>query len=162
MAPLASVLEYRLRFWHFWAFNCCNQFLSISTQILFLIWSVAFAAVVALDPEENKWLLALTLGVASYVVMWLLQCAFNAVYLYSRRNRVLTAHALALSETGLTDSTSTYETLNRWSGLLRVREFGFLTAVHTSPFEAILVPRSAFADTTACSQWAAQVRQLMR
>lgn len=150
-------LRYRLRFVHYWFFNCMHQFHSLAAQ--------GFNALCALAVGVIGWMGAETLGafachaVLGYGAVWALQWAFNAVYLCSRRNRVLTAHVVQLRAEGLTDSTQTYETLNRWPGVTRVRDYPGIVAVYVGPFEAVIIPHTSFASPQARAHWMAQVRQ---
>lgn len=155
-----GILRYRLRFVHFWLFHSIHQFLSITLQ--------GFNGLCALVIGAIGWMLDETVAsalwhtVIGYGAIWLLQWLFNAVYLYSRRNRVLTEHAVQMGPQGLTDSTATYETLNRWPGVLRVRSYPSLVAVYIGPFEAVIVPKTAFASPEARARWVAQVQQQLR
>ena len=155
-----GVLRYQLRFVHYWLFHCVHQFLSPSTQAVYAVF--ALAAGHALWTLGLGWPAILLLSAVAYGLMWLLQWLFNAIYLTSRRNRVLTEHVVQMGPQGLTDRTATYETLNRWPGVLRVRSYPGLVAVYIGPFEAVIVPKTAFASPEARARWVAQVQQQLR
>ena len=155
-----SALRYRLRFVHFWFFNCIHQFHSIVAQ--------GFNGLCALGVGVIGWMTDETVvslvwhAVAGYCALWMLQWLFNAAYLCSRPNRVLTEHVVQPSPQGLTDWTQTYETLNRWPGVTRVRDYPCIVAVYVGPFEAVVIPRSSFANAQARASWVAQVRQYLK
>ena len=153
-------LRYRLRFVHFWLFNCIHQFHSPAAQAFNVLCALGVGAIGWMADEDLgtfAWSAAL-----GYGAIWVLQWLFNAVYLCRRHNRVLTEHVVQIRPEGLVDSTQTYETLNRWPGVLRVRSYPGLVAVYIGPFEAVIVPKTAFASPEARARWVALVQQQLR
>ena len=150
-------LRYRLRFVHFWLFNCIHQFRSPAAQGFNVLCALGVGAIGWMADEDlGAFVWSAALG---YGAIWVLQWLFNAVYLCRRRNRVLTEHVVQIRPEGLVDRTQTYETLNRWPGVMQVRDYLCIVAVYISPFEAVIIPRTSFASPQARASWIAQVRQ---
>ncbi len=150
-------LRYTLRFRDYWAFHCLSQLCSPITQGLLLVCAAAFGRWVWSNGAD--WGTVAVVAVAAYVAFWLLQCAFNALYLKSRNNRaVLAAHTVSITPEGLRDTTAAYDHLTRWAGMGRVVDYGVLVAVCTSAVDAVIVPRSAFASRASQRAWCQSLR----
>ena len=156
----AENLQYQLRCRDFAWFHCVHPFLSPTAQFEYVFF--AFACGYWLASWGEGWGVVVLGTCLAFGLAWILQFAFCAVYLYSRRNRILARHELCINQEGLVDTTSTYVTLNRWSGIVRIRDFWGVVVVYTGPVDGIIIPRKAFANAAARADWIGSVQQCLR
>jgi hypothetical protein len=157
MTTTPTPLRYTLRFRDYWLFHCLSQLCSPITQVALLLCAAAFGHWAWAEGGGVGG--ALAAAAAAYAAFWLLQCSFNAIYLKSRNNRaVLAAHTVTLSPDGLRDSTDAYDCLYRWHGVGRVVDYGVVVAVYTSGVDAVVVPRTAFANGEYRDAWLQRAR----
>ena len=91
---------------------------------------------------------AVITGILAYVVMWLFQLVFTAIYLYSRHDNrtLLTTHRIELQEEGLFEESPFNRTLAFWPGIIKaVARPGFL-GVYVAAHQAYIIPKRAFAS----------------
>ena len=153
-------LEYRLKYGDYLLFNATHQFLSIKVQVVYLLVACAMYAMFVAKAGRGP---AIVLAVFVYVVQWLVQVAFTALNLYSRKNKsVLTDHVVEVQDEGLYHETCFVRSVHYWSGVATaVRRAGF-AAVYLSSHGAHIIPRRAFASDQQVDQFVALVGERIR
>lgn len=153
-------IEYENKFSDILLFNAVHQFLSPPLQGLYLIFC-AF-----LFWSESLVSSALQAGVMAFfwfVVLWVLQFVFNAIYLFSRKNgSVLTTHFVEIQSDALLEETRFNKSFFYWPGIVKAVSRPGFVAVYVTPHMAHVVPNRAFASREQRATFLALVQQKIR
>lgn len=151
-------IQYDLKFTDVLLFQAFHQFLSPAVQGFYLLgaWFFWYAESSAGSPAAD----AAFMAIAAYALMWMVQLAFNALYLVSRRNgNVITRHAIELHPDGLAEATQFTRTFVQWAGIAKVVTRPGFVAVYISSQLAHVIPNRAFASPSDRDAFLAATRQ---
>jgi YcxB-like protein len=137
-------IEYNLKFIDYLLFSITHQFLSVTTQALFLGASIFFAY---LAIGYASLVTCVVIGLLAYAAMWVFQLIFSVIYLFFGKNRsLLTKHQIEIQPDALYTETSFNRTYHYWRGIVRVvKRFGFI-AVYINGQAAHIIPNRAFSS----------------
>lgn len=149
-------IEYDLKFRDYLLFNGLHQLLSPAVQLFYLLCSLS---VFLTEPEDNSLAARLLSAMFLYLAVWTVQLLFNAVYLYSSKNRtILTRHAITVQEEGLLDETTFSKSQHYWAGIHKVvRRPGFV-AVYLNAHAAHIIPSRAFPSDEHRSRFVSEIK----
>jgi hypothetical protein len=152
-------LEYRLTFGDYWVFTAIHQFLSLGMQAVYLLAPLWFYV----TTYEKGQAVAIVMSALAYLVLWILQGALNAFFLYSGKNKsLITKHIVEVQEQAFYEETPFNRSFHYGSGIAKVvRRPGF-AAVYTSAVAAHVIPRRAFASDQQVDQFVALVEERIR
>jgi hypothetical protein len=138
-------IEYENTYSDMLKFSLIHQFYSPVLQGLYLLLcGMAFlpGSDESLD-QVPPWLLAL----AWYVAIWVLQSAFNAIYLISRQNHaILTRHVLEVRGDALVEETKFNKSFFYWPGIVRAISRPGFAAVYVAQHHACVIPNRFFSS----------------
>lgn len=151
-------IQYDLRFKDVVLFQAVHQFLSPAVQAFYLGTVLLILCADSSDGRAVKDVAVQALTV--YLVMWLIQFAFNALYLISRQNgNILTQHSIELRPDGLAEQTRFTQSFVQWPGIARVVARPGFVAVYISSQHAHVIPNRAFASAPLRAEFLTAVRQ---
>jgi hypothetical protein len=152
-------LEYRLTFGDYLLFNVVHQFLSLRMQVVYVLLPL----VIYFTTYKRGQAGAIVGALLIYLVLWIVQLAFNAFYLYSARNKsLLTTHVVEVQDQAFYEETPFNRAFHYWPGIARVvRRPGF-AAVYISASAAHIIPRRAFASDQDVDRFVALVEDRIR
>jgi hypothetical protein len=152
-------LEYRLTFGDYLLFNVVHQFLSLRLQVVYML----FPLVIYFTTYNRGQAGAIVGAILIYLVLWIVQLAFNAFYLYSARNKsLLTTHVVEVQGQAFYEETPFNRSFHYWPGIARVvRRPGF-AAVYISANAAHIIQRRAFASDQDVDRFVALVEERIR
>jgi hypothetical protein len=154
-------IQYDLRFRDIVLFQAVHQFLSPVLQTLYLLAPLFAYHAEASDGATAEGAIAFALTL--YVVMWLVQFAFNALYLISRKNgNILTAHSIELRSDGIAEETQFTQTFVQWPGIAKVVSRPGFVAIYISSQQAHVIPNRAFPSAPLRAEFLATARQKVR
>ncbi len=137
-------IEYENKFRDLLLFNAIHQFMSPVVNGFLLIFA---AFIFGAELEHGTVLTAAKVALFWYVFVWVIQLAFNAVYLYSKKNhRFLTNHAIDLRNDGVFTESRFSTMLSYWHGVVSVVTRPGFVAIYLSPQLAHVIPDRAFAS----------------
>jgi hypothetical protein len=137
-------IEYNLKFIDYLIFSITHQFLSVTTQGLFLGFSILIAHSAA---GYASLAICVLMGLFVYAAMWAFQLIFSIVYLFFGKNRsLLTKHQVEIQPGAFYTETSFSRTYHYWPGIVRVvKRFGFI-GVYINGQAAHIIPNRAFSS----------------
>lgn len=140
-------ITYKNTYWDLVLFNCTHQFLSVRFQALFVIVATLVFLTELGASSGPTYFDATRTALIWYVVVWIGQMLFTALFVFSRKNRsFITEHTLEVTDAALVETTQFNRTESYWFGLNEiVRRPGFF-AIYLSKFMAHVVPSSAFSS----------------
>lgn len=152
-------LEYRLTFGDYLLFNVIHQLLSVRLQVVYVL----FPLVIYVTTYKKGQAAAIVGAILIYLVLWIVQLAFNAFYLYSAKNKsLLTTHIVEVQDQAFYEETPFNRSFHYWPGIARVvRRPGF-AAVYITANAAHVIPRRAFASDQQVDQFVALVEERIR
>ncbi len=137
-------IQYENKFRDLLLFHIIHQFLSpvVQTVVLLVVIFNIFLDTVYLGRGFAS---AVLVGGILYFGLWTCQFCFNAVYLYSRKNKaVLTNHIVEIQDDAFYEETKYNRSYSYWNGIVKiVRRPGF-AAVYVTPHMAHIIPKRAF------------------
>jgi hypothetical protein len=135
-------VEYRIGYFDRLAFYLTHQFLSPVANGFYIILAML---IFASELRKQPVILSITVAIVIYIIMWIAQAIFLAVYLFTRRSDcVLTHHVVEARDDVLSDSTKFHESRFFWSGIQRIVTRPGFVAVYIAQHAAILIPKRAF------------------
>ncbi len=138
-------LKYENTFLDIFLFTAIHQLLSPAVQGLY----VTVAAFIFWNELQEGIAFATVFALAFYLIMWVAQIAFNAVYLFSRKNHsVLTTHIVEITDDGFTEQTAFNKSIFYWHGIVKVLSRPGFIAVYVAPHLAHMIPSRAFESRT--------------
>ena len=153
-------IEYKNKFSDLLLFNAVHQFLSPALQGMYVIF---FAVVFWSESTDNSLSCAAITAFYWYLGLWVFQFAFNAIYLFSRKNHsVLTTHVVEVMDDALLEQTQFNKSFFYWHGVIKaVSRPGFI-AVYVTPHLAHIVPNRAFASDEQRASFLALIMEKIR
>lgn len=159
-------IEYTLTYRDWLLFNLTHQFLSPVVQIFYVAPAVLFYFIFSLDEDLSPAAGAAAgaaAAIKAYLLMWLIQIVFTAIYGLSGKNRsLLTRHVVELQDDAFYNETAYARSYNYWPGINKVVLRPGFAAVYTSAHVAHIIPRRAFASDEQVWQFVATVRDRLR
>jgi hypothetical protein len=153
-------IEYRHTFKDAVLFHALHQFLSPLMQGVFLL--VAALIFISELGEGPVWKAAGT-AASLYVVMWLLQFLFNALFVFSKNNRTLfTHHVVEIRDDGLHEETAFNRSVFYWPGVVKAVSRPGFAAVYVAAHNAHIIPARAFASSAEKHLFVTQVEERIR
>ena len=157
-------IEFENKFRDIYIFNAAHQFFSPVMQFLMVGVTALISApdIIHEISQSNTVGLGGAIIVASvvYILLWIIQFVFNALYLYSRKNHsVLTTHVLELQDESLYEETKYNRSYFYWHGIVKLVQRMGLIAIYPTPHMAIIVPRRAFDSTKSRKDFYIEVQR---
>lgn len=153
-------LEYENKFSDLLLFNAVHQFLSPALQGMYLIF---FAFIFWSESIENSISSAALTAFLWYLGLWIFQFAFNAIYLFSRKNHsVLTTHVVEVMDDAFLEQTQFNKSLFYWHGVIKAVSRPGFVAVYVTPHLAHIIPNRAFASNEQRASFLASVVEKIR
>jgi hypothetical protein len=153
-------IEYRHTFMDAVLFHAVHQFLSPLVQGFFIL--VAALIVIAELGEGALWK-AVGTAASLYVVLWLLQFLFNALYVFSKNNRTLfTQHVVEIRDDGLHEETAFSRSVFYWPGVIKAVSRPGFAAVYVAAHNAHIIPARAFASSAEKHVFLSQIKERIR
>lgn len=146
-------IEYENKFSDILLFHAVHQFLSPVLQGFYILLFVVIL-MTGHNWSKDGFLPAFVGAFAWYVALWLIQFVFNAIYLFSRKNKsVLTKHTVEIQPESFYEETKYNKSYFYWNGIYKVvRRPGFV-AVYVTPHMAHIIPKRAFSSKTQMSSF---------
>ena len=95
-----------------------------------------------------------------YLLMWIIQFAFNAIYLAFPRNKsVLTKHTLEILDDAFLEETKFNKTFSYWPGVIKAVDCPGFVAIYVSPHLAHIIPNRAFSTKDERAQFLSLTRE---
>src|ERR1700730_10111056 len=152
--------EYRIGYFDRLAFYLTHQFLSPVANGFYIILAML---IFASELRKQPVILSITVAIVIYIIMWIAQAIFLAVYLFTRRSDyILTHHVVEARDDVLSDSTKFHEARFFWPGTQRIGTRPGFVAVYTAQHAAILIPNRAFRSKHDRKQFVEVVRMHLR
>lgn len=149
-------IEYKVGYLDYLVFNIVQQFLNPLVQGFFVLLSLFFFWG---ETTTNPVAVGLLSTLLVYVVAWMVQFVFLAVFLFTRRDdSVLTNHVVEVRDDALYEATKFNESRHFWPGVLRVVQRHWFVAVYVSQRTAHLIPTRAFQSKTQLQQFVDLIR----
>jgi hypothetical protein len=127
--------EFTLKFGEYYFFCLSHGFRSVVTQTLYIFLSMTFAYTSTNDP-----LIAVILFAASYLILWLINASFSAIYLAVGKNKtILTPQKLTISDNGLESETQYGYGRVAWPGVIKVVKIMDSIAITSVRFNCELI-----------------------
>jgi signal transduction histidine kinase len=153
-------IEYENTFSDILLFNAVHQFLSPALQGLYVIF---FAFMFWAESIENSLSSAATTAFVWYFALWIFQFMFNAIYLFSRKNRsVLTTHVVEVLDDSFLEETKFNKSFFYWPGVVKAVSRPGFVAVYVTPHLAHIVPNRAFSSSDQRASFLAMVKEKIR
>jgi hypothetical protein len=153
-------VEYRIGYFDRLAFYLTLQFLSPVANGFYIILAML---IFASELRKQPVVLSITVAIVIYVIMWIAQAVFLAVYLFRRHSdRILTQHVVEARDDVLSDSTKFHEARFFWPGIQRIVTRPGFVAVYIAQHAAILIPNRAFRSKHDRKQFIEVVRIHLR
>ena len=153
-------LEYENKFSDLLLFNAVHQFLSPALQGVSVIF---FAFIFWSELTDTSISSAAMTAFCWYIGFWVFQFAFNAIYLFSRKNHsVLTAHVVEVTDDAFLEQTQFNKSFFYWHGVVKVVSRPGFVAVYVTPHIAHIVPNRAFASNGQRASFLALVTEKIR
>lgn len=139
-------VEFETTFKDILTFSASHQIRNIPMQVLyFMLCLIIFFS--EYTYENQSVMSAFMIAFGWYIGLWLFQFAFNAFYLYSRKNKsVLTKHIVELHKDAFYEETPYNKSYFYWNGIVKVLRFSGFIAVYVTPHNAVIIPYRAFSD----------------
>jgi hypothetical protein len=138
-------IEYRVRYFDRLAFHLVHQFLSLLLQGVLVVFALL---VLASELHVNPLLLSIAHALGFYVILWLIQAAFTAAYLFTRRSdAVLTDHVMEVKDDALYDATKFNESRFFWPGIRKIVVRPGFVGIYVVQHGGFVVPNRAFKST---------------
>jgi hypothetical protein len=153
-------VEYRIGYFDRLAFYLTHQFLSpVANGFYIILATLIFFS----ELRKQSVVLSITVAIVIYIIMWIAQAVFLAIYLFTRRGDcVLTHHVVEARDDVLSDSTKFHEARFFWPGIQRIVTRPGFVAVYIAQHAAILIPNRAFRSTYDRKQFIEVVRMHLR
>jgi len=153
-------VEYRIGYFDRLAFYLTLQFLSpVANGFYIILAMLIFASELRKQPVVPS----ITVAIVIYVIMWIAQAVFLAIYLFTRHSdRILTQHVVEARDDVLSDSTKFHEARFFWPGIQRIVTRPGFVAVYIAQHAAILIPNRAFRCKHDRKQFIEVVRMHLR
>jgi hypothetical protein len=124
-------IEYENKFTDILLFNAVHQFLSPALQGLYIM---LFALIFWQESSSSNIANAATTAFFWYLAMWIFQFFFNAIYLFSRKNRsVLTKHIVEILDDAFLEETKFNKSFFYWPGVVKAVSRPGFVAVYVTP-----------------------------
>lgn len=138
--------EYQLKFVDYYSYVMSHGFFSPVIQGFFVL--IALLGGYSSSLKGGSVVFVIT-AILCYILMWLVQAVFIAVYTLASKNRnVLTKHTVVFSELGI-DSKNAYSNGHiTWNGVLKVVKRAGSMAIYTQADAAIVIPMRVFGSNT--------------
>lgn len=150
-------LEYKNKFSDLLLFNAVHQFLSPVLQGMCVIFS---AFIFWSESIDNRISSAAITAFFWYLGFWIFQFAFNAIYLFSRKNHsVLTTHVVEVMDDAFLEQTQFNKSFFYWHGVVKAVSRPGFVAVYVTPHLAHIVPNRAFASNEQRASFLALVME---
>jgi hypothetical protein len=133
-------IEYRIGYVDRLRFNLWHQFLSPVVNGFFLL---VVALIFWSEIQTRPPVVGAVIAFVFYVLMWVVQSLFTAVYLFTRR-AVQTRHVLEIKSDALYESTEFNESRLFWPGILRVVTRPGFVAIYVAQHTALIIPNRTF------------------
>jgi cell division protein FtsB len=157
--PPVLRIRYENRYVDFLWFNVVHQLFSPLVQIFCAAFPVLFGVTIwhLGDHAAPVWALL------AYIATWVIQILFNAIYLYSRKNRtILTEHVLEIQDEALLEQNRLGKLYSYWSGIVKVVSRPGFVAIYVTPFTAHIIPNRAFSSRIERADFLATVQEKIR
>jgi hypothetical protein len=153
-------IEYENKFSDLLLFNAVHQFLSPALQGMYVIF---FAFIFWSESIDNSFSCAAITAFCWYLGLWVFQFAFNAIYLFSRKNHsVLTMHVVEVMDDALLEQTQFNKSFFYWHGVVKAVSRPGFVAVYVTPHMAHIVPNRAFASNEQRANFLASIMEKIR
>ena len=153
-------IEYENKFSDLLLFNAVHQFLSPALQCLYLSF---FAFVFWAESIENSISSAFLTAFYWYLGLWFFQFIFNAIYLYSRKNRsILTRHIVEIQDDAFFEETKFNKSFFYWPGVVKAVSRPGFVAVYVTAHMAHVIPNRAFTNQSQRNNFLALVKEKVR
>src|SRR5258708_20429006 len=135
-------IEYRVGYLDRLRFNLWHQFLSPVVNGCFLIFTTL---IVWSEIQTRPLVQGAAVAFVFYVLMWVAQALFTAIYLFTRRSAsVQTHHVFDIKSDALYESTEFNESRLFWPGILRVATRPGFVAIYIAQHTALIIPNRTF------------------
>jgi hypothetical protein len=153
-------VEYRIGYFDRLAFYLTHQFLSpVANGFYIILATLIFFS----ELRKHPVVLSITVAIVIYLIMWIAQAIFLAIYLFTRRSDcILTHHVVEARDDVLSDSTKFHQARFFWPGIQRIVTRPGFVAVYIAQHAAILIPNRAFRSKHDRKQFVEVVRMHLR
>jgi hypothetical protein len=153
-------IEYENKFSDIFIFSFFHQFHSIALQVFYLLMSFWIFRTAL---EDSSALAAGIVAFLSYVGLWLIQIAFNGIYLFSKKDKTTyTKHSIEIQDESLVDQTKYSKSFFYWDGVLKVVCRPSYVAIYVTAHSACIIPMRAFSSKEQCNELMNLVTQKLK